>query len=657
MLIIQETGNYNTMIKKNIIIGLFICQNCIISAWGSTVGEKKDFYFFSKQDEKNIRLSAKVEWGKEIIKDMEEKVVERRKHSLEVPVKEGGHFHHYFCPKHNLLFTFDWNKPNQHYCSACGKDWAGVERYDRAWIYMLHMKNRDYMVNCTYLYLATGRKEYAGYIRDMLLDYAARYPNYKVHDAAGKETYQHSGKAFAQSLDESSWATDIAMVYGAIKKTLIKKEKEIIENGYLKPAVDLLLHRPAEGNWQMWLNSGLAALGVALEKDSIIEIAVNQKEGYRNTLKRHLNKDGWINEGSPHYHYYPLEALLKTAEAVRCRNINLYDEDMHAMFVEPVKGVYPDLSFPAHSDGWYGANLLSQSALYEIANVRLHDPLLQEVLEKIYAGKKRLDPAALLSGKAIPSSGTPLIQKSYLFDTSGFCLHRSGDKTVVLKYSGNERGHEHPDKLSFTLHNGKTELVSDFGTSGYGIPDYLKWYKRTLSHSTVLVDAKDQKNKKGKLIAFDDTHAAAEIDEAYPGVKMIRKMKLSGNLLKDTFMCESTDEHLYEYVIMFNEKPLLQGEGTAILLNDSEVHQCIQGTMVWHYQHGFICHTPSAEITFELPGIEEIEVVLGKASGIPSNPTVNDGPGAGDMAVRPCYPLIIRVKGKCLNVNASWMIH
>ena len=138
---------------------------------------------------------------------------------------------------------------------------------------------------------------------------------------------------------------------------------------------------------------------------------------------------------------------------------------------------------------------------------------------------------------------------------------------------------------------------------------------------------------------------------------MIRKMKLSGNLLKDTFMCESTDEHLYEYVIMFNEKPLLQGEGTAILLNDSEVHQCIQGTMVWHYQHGFICHTPSAEITFELPGIEEIEVVLGKASGIPSNPTVNDGPGAGDMAVRPCYPLIIRVKGKCLNVNASWMIH
>lgn len=639
------------------IIGLLICLSCISSVWGNANPEKKGFYFFSVRDEKNIRSSAKTEWGSMIIKDLEKKVAERRTHPLSVPIEEGGHFHHYFCPKHNLLFTFDWNKPHHHYCSACGKDWTGVERYDRAWILMLHTKNKDYMVNCAYLYMATGKKEYAGYIRDMLLDYANRYPSYKVHDAAGKETYQHSGKAFAQSLDESSWATDVAMVYGVIKKTLTKKERESIENGYLKPAADLLLHRPAEGNWQMWLNSGLAALGVALENDSIIDVAINQKGGYRNTLKRHLNKDGWINEGSPHYHYYPLEALLKTVEAVRCRNINLYDTDMHAMFAEPVKGAYPDLSFAAHSDGWYGANLLSQSALYEVANIRLQDPLLQEVLEKIYAKKKRLDPTALLSGKEIKPSATPFIQKSYLFDASGFCLLRSGDKTVVLKYSGNERGHEHPDKLSFTVHNGKTELVSDFGTSGYGIPDYLKWYKRTLSHSTVLVDAKDQKNKKGKLIAFGDNHAVAAINDAYPGVKMVRKMELTDTILKDTFECESADRHLYEYVVMFNEKPSLEGEGTTMSLDDSEVHQRIKDTRVWHYSYRFTCLTSSAKVTFELPGIEDIEVVLGEAPGIPSNPTVSDGPGAGDIAVKPCYPLIIRVKGRQLNINARWTIY
>jgi len=72
-----------------------------------------------------------------------------------------------------------------------------------------------------------------------------------------------------------------------------------------------------------------------------------------------------------------------------------------------------------------------------------------------------------------------------------------------LKFGGEGIGHGHPDKLSITIHDGKNELVSDFGTSGYGVPDYLKWYKRTLSHNTVTVDAKDQKRSVGKLLKFN----------------------------------------------------------------------------------------------------------------------------------------------------------
>lgn len=70
---------------------------------------------------------------------------------------------------------------------------------------------------------------------------------------------------------------------------------------------------------------------------------------------------------------------------------------------------------------------------------------------------------------------------------------RSDTRTVVLKFGGEGIGHGHPDKLSIAIHDGKRELISDFGTSGYGVPDYLKWYKRSLSHNTVTVDAKDQK--------------------------------------------------------------------------------------------------------------------------------------------------------------------
>lgn len=68
--------------------------------------------------------------------------------------------------------------------------------------------------------------------------------------------------------------------------------------------------------------------------------------------------------------------------------IKLFDKDLHDMFVEPVKGTYPDLSFPAHSDGWYGANLLSQSALYEVGNARYNDPFLKRVLERLMLRKE-----------------------------------------------------------------------------------------------------------------------------------------------------------------------------------------------------------------------------------------------------------------------------
>lgn len=582
---------------------------------------------------------------------------------MEVPKEESGHFHDYFCPVHNLLFTFRWDKPLAHYCSACDKEWIGNNRYDWAWIHEVHTRNKEYLYQCMYLYLATDKQVYADYIRTMLLDYASKYDGWFEHNSAREATDKHSGKAFAQSLDESSWATKVAMTYTAIKPTLSAADIKAIENGYLKPAAKLLLHRPAGANWQMWHNSGLVALGVALENDSIIDVAINKNiYGYHFLMKKHKNSDGWINEGSPHYHYYPLEALLFTANAVKCRGIRLFDRDLHDMFVEPVKGTYPDLSFPAHSDGWYGANLLSQSALYEIADARYNDPLLKRVLELTYAQKKRLDPEALLNNQTISVSDENMIQQSYSFDASGFCLLRSDARTVVLKFGGEGIGHGHPDKLSITIHDGKNELVSDFGTSGYGVPDYLKWYKRSLSHNTVTVDAKDQKRSVGKLLKFtprpDGGYAEAETVTAYPGVDMKRSLDLKGTQLQDVYTCTSDSSHLYEYVILFNEKPVLEGQPVTTTLTGSEVHERIHNTYSYPYQPGFTCRTPSATVRLNVSEGDVMEVVLGEASGIPANPTVKDGPGAGDVAVKPCYPLIIRTKGKTMKVEADWnLIH
>lgn len=618
------------------------------------------FYFFSTDDVAAIRASARTSWGRKIVKDLAQKVAERRCHPLAVPEEPGGHYHDYFCPVHNLLFTFRWDKPLAHYCSACGKEWSGNKRYDWAWIYQIHMFNRDYLYRCMFLYLTTGERKYADYIRTMLLDYADKYDGWFEHNAGRVATDQHSGKAFAQSLDEASWTTKIAMAYRTVKPILTADEVRRIEEGYLRPAARLLLHRPGTGNWQMWHNSGLVALGIALEDDSIVNVAINKPGyGYHYLLKKHKNADGWINEGSPHYHYYPLEALLFTANAVRCRGIRLFDSDLHDMFAAPVKGTYPDLSFPAHSDGWYGANLLSQTALYEIASTRFSDPLFGEVLSLSYARKKRLDPEALLNNRLlVAGKAERLLQPGYSFNQSGFCLLRSGARTVVLKFGGEGIGHGHPDKLSITLHDGKRELISDFGTSGYGTPDYLQWYKRTLSHNTVTVDGRDQQKSTGRLLRFEPSpeggQAEMQCQTAYPGVDMRRSIRLNGEEMTDLFTCTSDSVHTYEYVLLFNEKPMIDGTPVATRLAGSDAHERIRDTYAYPYKPGMSLRTSDLNVALEAQEGEVVEVVLGTASGIPANPTVQEGPAVGDVAVRPCYPLILRIKGKNMKVKADW---
>ncbi len=618
------------------------------------------FYFISPEEIAQIRASAKTSWGKKIVKRMQRDVAERRKHELEVPDIPGGHFHDYFCPIHNQLFTFRWDYPLSHLCTACDKAWEGNDRFDWAWILQVHSLNRDYMYNCMYLYYATGDNKYARYIKEMLLDYASKYDGWFEHNSGRQATDQHSGKAFAQSLDEASWGTKVAMVYKAIKPTLTPAEVKTIEEGYLRPAARLLLHRPAEANWQMWHNSGLTALGIALEDDSIVDVAINKPNyGYHHLVVKHKNSDGWINEGSPHYHYYPLEALIFTARAVECRGYNLFDSDLHDMFAEPVKGTYPDLSFPAHSDGWYGANLLSQTALYELASAKFSDSLLHDVLSMSYNHKDRLDAEALLNGHDYEKSQVAkLIQPGYSFDESGFCLLRNEGRTVVLKFGGNGIGHGHPDKMSITIHDGERELISDFGTSGYGTPDYLDWYKRSLSHNTVTVDGKDQLRSTGRLLKFEPStaggYAEMETSDANPGVKMNRKINLNGKEIADRFSCMSDTSHVYEYVVLFNDRPTSVAQSSAGPVFTENVYDRIHDTEAFPYSDGILFTTPGIDLAFTVTDGQVESITLGEAPGIPSNPTVKDGPGAGDLPAKPCYPLIVKVRGKNMSVDAKW---
>lgn len=642
--------------KTIVYILLSICVTGIYAQNKKNTVQKNETYFFSQEDINNIQLSAKTDWGKIILDSLKSRVTERRKHSLVVPTHEAGHIHSFFCPVHNVYFDFDWDSPEKHYCRFCDKHYSG-DRNNWAWIAELNDRNLSYMVACTYLYLATSDAKYAGYIKSMLLDYATKYPNYKVHDKGMvfRET-NNNGKMYAQSLDESVWFTDACRAYDAIKNTLSKKEIEKIHNQLFREAANMLMNRPGGGNWQVWHNSGLAALGVALNDDIVIKRAIEDpKRGYFVMAKKGVNRDGWWNENSPTYHFFPFRAMVLTADAVRCKGYNLFDEQLESMFLGPIYAVYSDMALPSHNDGWYGVSLLDHVKIYEMGYARYNNPIFFKTLQACYNQQTRVEPEALLTNTLIKKSNEHIDLNSYVLAQTGFGVLRSGNKSVVLKYGASGGGHGHPDKLSISVHNGKSEILPDFGTSAYGVPDYRKWYSTTLAHNTVTVDFKNQKPTKGELIHASPNSIEAFTADAYPGVEMRRTITLDGNTIKDFFSCASDSVRNYDFVLLFTETPQIDGSFQPVLLNESETYQQIRNVKKAEFNKSFTLKTSTAVINFTIDGDSPFEVFIGEASGIPpTNPSVKTLTESNKRPVQTSYPMIIRIKDKKMRVSSVW---
>jgi hypothetical protein len=347
--------------------------------------------------------------------------------------------------------------------------------------------------------------------------------------------------------------------------------------------------------------------------------------------------------------------MLLSAEAVRCCGINLYDNKLYSMLASPATGVYADLQFPSHNDGWYGESLSVQAPLYEIANLRFNDDLFKNILLQIYKNKARVSPEALLNGQDFPDMGACTKRKSVNFPFTGVSVLCANDKTVVLKYGPHGGSHGHPDKLSISIHNGKKEIVSDLGTPAYGVPDYKRWYRRTLSHSTVLVDGKDQQFTTGKLNYFNLNKNGGDVeaccDSAYSNVRMNRSLLLKENKLTDIFTAESTDEHVYDYVLILTEKPQFKEKLNSAKLAGTEAYECVENVQKLITNKTFSFVVAGSTVSIECLPADNIEVFIGEAPGIPYSKLVHESDVQRESIV---YPLIIRLKNKDLKIKSIW---
>ncbi|MBN1675043.1 MAG: heparinase II/III family protein [Kiritimatiellae bacterium] len=464
--------------------------------------------------------------------------------------------------------------------------------------------------------LLTGRADCAERVRNTILAYAEKYPQWPARKGA------HC-RAGTSSLREANWAIRLIHSYDLLLGTgrVTAEERRRVEQDLL-PLIVANFHitdydpRPDLHfrcyNFQAF---HLAAVGLAallLEDADLLEWTVNGPYGFRHLLAHDIRDDGLWWERSLGYHDYALSGIWCLTEAARNCNVDLYalevpdrvfrDEDsnyevdgdngpksLRLMIEAPFFFAFPDRSFAAVADS--GRGPLKRGRLRGAAK-RMPHPRLDWLVARTESLESGLEEAARHPEFAAPpppvhrfANNGLFARGSSLFPSSGFAILRAHEALpwlqprdtlcVNFNYGPHGGGHGHPDRLSVVLYALGRQWIPDFGSCPYGSQLKREWTSQTVSHNTVVVDGisqyptgdravswpadTPQRKAMGRLRLFHSSPllrvASAECDTVYDGVRLERTIAVAGRCGVDVFRADSQDEHVYDYVLHIDGEP------------------------------------------------------------------------------------------------------
>jgi len=463
---------------------------------------------------------------------------------LELPDRGGQWPHWYSCSRDGVRLTTV--SATEHRCPKCGVVYRG-DPYDAVVLYGVHSSYAQDVQNLGLTFRLTGRAEFARRAAQILLAYADKYAIYRLHNVNGEEKVG-GGRVMAQTLDESVWLIPMAWGYSLVRETLDEAQRKHIERELLTAAAEVIrAHRMSIHNIQCWKNSAVGLVGFATGNRELVREAIDDPDrGFRAQMARGVTDDGLWYEGSLGYHHYTMQAIWPLLEAARHAGMDLYGERARSMFDAPLALALPDGNAPGFNDNG-GGNVLNYGPLYELAFARWGKPEFAHLVSRT----PRNTVQALLYGTEAAPEGPMIPTDSVLLRAAGFAMLRSGGMAVAVRFGQHGGGHGHPDKLNIVTYAAGHLFGLDPGSINYGVPLHKEWYRSTIAHNTVSVDQQLQKNADGRLEEWKseagETLLAATAGEAYPGVKLERRLRLKDGRLEDRFTCNSKDEHVYDW--------------------------------------------------------------------------------------------------------------
>lgn len=440
-------------------------------------------------------------------------------------------------------------------------------------------------------YLLTGDKKYAHKAAVMLHRIAQVYPGM---DHARQSRYgqmmaakgiDYPGKV-VNAIWETSLIQSLAEAYDAVWETVDGDEelqkltakrgeaiRAFIEANILEDGIDAYYSGKVRGNFGMHQNS-LAHLALVRQfgptdqwLDELLERSESQtaRLGLNYALYDLIYRDGIPSESSPGYNFIWVEKVSELGE--------LFEKTGREVFANPrVKrlyngvldevvigkktpslgdsgGVYADLTgkdaqtfqtaFRHYKDPRYAAWLSSFKATGDGGFKTfgsLFQPAIEGTTEKLPPAKSRL-----LAGAGI-----------------GILNNRNDSVAMVMQY-GLHHGHGHFDRLNIDVFANGQAMTPDLGypdAMNEFVPGIFTWSKNTVSHNTVVVDAKKQSgNACGTVEIFVDGPFArvmeVEAKETYEECATYRRnvvmvdVDADRSYFVDVFTVSGGNEHDY----------------------------------------------------------------------------------------------------------------
>jgi hypothetical protein len=440
-----------------------------------------------------------------------------------------------------------------------------------------------------FAYALTGEEKYAQGARDILIGYSERYEDYPRHSGINRND---ASKITHQRLSEAMWLIPLleATDYIFLSKTLTANDKEQIENGLIRPAIEEIRRQTpatevaarnkktinwrdetpspsAQGkysNWLIFYNTATMMAGAILNDKDMMDLAAAD---LRIAIATGIGNDGMWGEGSISYQLFAMGALVPGLEVAARNGYDVWNSSngrIKMLFDSPLRYAYPDGTLPGINDSGRGKFGSWQTIVYDYGYLRYGDPnyrtLLNDTQRQLHTSDSIYAPTRIYE-----TFGNASVTKtnSTLFENLGYSILRDDNKYALLDYGPHGGTHGHYDKLNLLLFasaNGDVgdEIGGEPKFHFYDNPLHPTWTIQTIAHNTMTVDEGSQIASDGKLLVFEDTPdlkiMRGESVGSYPGVLLDRTVLVTPDAVIDLFTGRSSLDHTWDRTFRYNGK-------------------------------------------------------------------------------------------------------